>query len=158
MSVCTRIDDQKADARVLVDYLHTLSDRLGDRRLAEAAACLDGYQAGISLATPHPATGYALHRLDRCPCDRAALDPSEAPDRGPEPPRRCIDVELTPTLDGWTAEAEGHARVWAPSALWAIARLAKLALDGAPYYAVTIARGIGYRCACARWQIVEVPA
>lgn len=58
-----RVDEEKTEARRLVEYLHDLADKTGDRRLADAAACLDGYQAGITLATPHRQTGYELRRV-----------------------------------------------------------------------------------------------
>lgn len=57
------IDHDRSRARHLVAELHQIAERsTGDLRdtLQEAACLLDGYQAGLSLATPHPATGYAL--------------------------------------------------------------------------------------------------
>ncbi len=58
-----RINNAKAEARDLVDGLHFEATRHsgGMRDLLERAACLlDAYQAGLELATPHPATGYRL--------------------------------------------------------------------------------------------------
>ncbi len=58
------IDADKHDARAIVDQLHAVADSMTacslQNLLREAAVLLDGYQAGINIATPHPATGYAL--------------------------------------------------------------------------------------------------
>lgn len=54
------IDNSKTEARQIVAGLHFEADRTsgGMRDLLERAACLlDAYQAGLELATPHPATG-----------------------------------------------------------------------------------------------------
>lgn len=58
------IDQNKGLARDLVDRLYAAADRAGNSDLRElledAAVLLDGYQAGLELAAPHPLTGYAL--------------------------------------------------------------------------------------------------
>ena len=58
----TTPNDERAKARELVAYLHGKAERLGDERMADAAAMLDGCQAGITLFEPHAATGYVLVR------------------------------------------------------------------------------------------------
>ena len=57
------IDENRHRARHVVAELHASADRATGKfaeLLREAACLLDGYQAGLQLATPHPATGYAL--------------------------------------------------------------------------------------------------
>lgn len=59
----SHIDHDRHRARHLVAELHQIAERsTGDLRdtLQEAACLLNSYQAGLSLATPHPATGHAL--------------------------------------------------------------------------------------------------
>jgi hypothetical protein len=79
------IDTHRADARNMVDKLHRVADafeanaikaagtditRYKEAKamaafLADAACMLDQYQAGLSLATPNPATGYKLVPIDQ---------------------------------------------------------------------------------------------
>ncbi len=57
------IDTNRAEARRLVDELHAAAGRAhGAMRdlLERAAVDIDGYQAGLMLAEPHPLTGYRL--------------------------------------------------------------------------------------------------
>jgi len=65
MTIVHTPDAEQPDARQLVDHLHDIASRAtGDLRdtLADVAALLDGYQAGLILATPHACTGYVLVR------------------------------------------------------------------------------------------------
>jgi hypothetical protein len=67
----TRHPDQDREAaRLLVERMHSVAAGLrGDGYLksadavAEGASLLDAYQAGLVLATPHPATGYVLVKV-----------------------------------------------------------------------------------------------
>lgn len=57
------INEDRNRARHVVAELHEVASRTSGelRTLLEEAACLlDGYQAGLSLVTPHPSSGYAL--------------------------------------------------------------------------------------------------
>ena len=62
------IDHDRHRARELVEALHAVSEHAANddpgselaELLQDAAVMLDSYQAGLILATPHPATGYAL--------------------------------------------------------------------------------------------------
>lgn len=58
------IDRNKTRARLLVAQLYDVAEREKDLALRglleQAAVLLDEYQAGLSLATPHPLTGMAL--------------------------------------------------------------------------------------------------
>lgn len=57
------IDAERHRARHVVAELHAVADRAtGEfaQLLAEAACLLDGYQAGLHIATPHPASGYTI--------------------------------------------------------------------------------------------------
>lgn len=58
------INDNRKAARAMVETLHRCSERahLPETRalLRQAAVLLDEYQSGLSLATPHISTGYAL--------------------------------------------------------------------------------------------------
>jgi len=101
--------DEQAEARRLVDALYVQMDSL-DRMLEEeaagpvhtavmrirddlrdAAALLDGYQAGVALATPHPVT--RCHLIER----------------------HAVD-ELRPPVDEivliWVADNLDHGRPW----------------------------------------------
>ncbi len=62
------IDHARNHARELVEALHAVADHAKAdtpgsdlaQLLQDAAVLLDSYQAGITLAMPHPSTGYAL--------------------------------------------------------------------------------------------------
>lgn len=60
------IDRQKAKARAIVARLYRKAETTPDADLRtlieDAAVLIDEYQAGLTLATPHPLTGYALVR------------------------------------------------------------------------------------------------
>lgn len=59
----TRIDETQEHDRLLVATLHEIAQRSNGRLasvLRDAACALDGYRAGLTLATPHPLTGYRL--------------------------------------------------------------------------------------------------
>lgn len=58
-------NEEQPDTVSIVEQLHDIAHRAtGGLRdtLEQAAAMLDGYQAGLILATPHPCTGYVLVR------------------------------------------------------------------------------------------------
>jgi len=76
------IDQNNGLARYLVDRLHAAAARAGNSELREllqdSAALLDGYQAGLELAAPHPLTGYALvHSQKRAQIDTITNDLEE---------------------------------------------------------------------------------
>lgn len=62
------INHDRNRARELVEALHAVAEHAANddpgselaQLLQDAAVLLDSYQAGLILATPHPATGYAL--------------------------------------------------------------------------------------------------
>lgn len=58
------IDRTKTKARLIVAQLHDVAQREQDGTLRtlleDAAVLLDEYQAGLTLATPHPLTGMTL--------------------------------------------------------------------------------------------------
>jgi len=70
------IDRQKAKARALVARLYRKAETTTDADLRtlieDAAVMIDEYQAGLTLATPHPLTGYALAHSQV----RAQIDPT----------------------------------------------------------------------------------
>lgn len=63
-------DEEKPVTRHLVEQLFDLADTLratnveGADLVAEAAATLDAYQAGLVLTSPHPLTGFVLATAD----------------------------------------------------------------------------------------------
>lgn len=63
------VDEYREEARRLVKELHDLADSLGSmpdgQLIADAAALIDTYQAGVTLVTPHPLTGaYLVERIN----------------------------------------------------------------------------------------------
>lgn len=64
------IDRDKTRARMLVAQLHDTAQRTADTALRtmleDAAVLLDEYQAGLTLATPHPLTGMAVVHSQAC--------------------------------------------------------------------------------------------
>jgi hypothetical protein len=64
------IDRDKTRARLLVAQLHDTGQRTADTALRtmleDAAVLLDEYQAGLTLATPHPLTGMAVVHSQAC--------------------------------------------------------------------------------------------
>ena len=138
------VDDVSDEARELVDYLHAVANLTGDRRMADAAACLDGYQAGLSLATPHPETGFVLV-------------PGSIPTSGKvwaaKPERRELVAVVSRLWEGfWEAAADEGDHCYASSLLAALHGLAERTLAGANYYATRL-EGEG---SLQSWQLTEV--
>lgn len=131
------IDDARTEARQHVAYLEQLAEVTGDHHIARAAACLDFYQAGISLASPHADTGYVLVPA------------------GDDTERRVIEVALTRRIDLWMAESECGARAFGRSELRALAQLARALLGKRRCHVMLIASGTGHRRQPSRWRIVE---
>lgn len=121
------VDAQKATAADYVEFLHELAESIGNARIADAAACLDGYRAGLTLATPHPHTGYTLVRSGA----GARVDTTQPPDE--------IDVGVSRMWPGFyeASSDQGHLAI-GTSMLAALHGLAVQVCVGRPYYAVRL--------------------
>src|SRR5574337_806973 len=83
--IMTRIDETQEHDRLLVATLHEIALRSNGRLasvLHDAACTLDGYRAGLTLATPNPLTGYrlvstAVSDLDFAPTSSLCHDEEE---------------------------------------------------------------------------------
>src|SRR5574337_1725650 len=83
--IMTRIDETQEHDRLLVATRHEIALRSNGRLasvLHDAACTLDGYRAGLTLATPHPLTGYrlvstAVSDLDFAPTSSLCHDEEE---------------------------------------------------------------------------------
>ncbi|MCB1908121.1 MAG: hypothetical protein KDH15_12165 [Rhodocyclaceae bacterium] len=121
------IDAQKATAADYVEFLHKLARDLNDPVIADAAACLDGYRAGLTLATPHPHTGYTLVRTGA----GATVDTAQPPDE--------IDVGVSRLWEGFCEAGSdlGHLAI-GTSMLAALHGLAVQVCVGRSYYAIRL--------------------
>lgn len=147
MATTTRgcaVDDVRDQAREFADYLHEVAALTGDARMADAAVCLDGYRAGLNLATPHPDTGFVL-----VPASMAASGKVWAA----KPERRELVVVVSRIWLGfWEANTDEGEHCCANSMLAALHGLAEHALGGANYYATRL-EGEGE---VQTWRVTEL--